>query len=426
MLLVRGHNEGSLFRRATGQYVAVVTMRDGRRVSRWAKDRDAAKVNLAELLRLRDAGAPTTARIRVGDYLERWVSDDHGWAPATARKHEIAVRVHIVPSLGGLRLRELQVRDIERFLAGRSRTRTVLHLRATLRRALADAERDGLVDRNVAGMARPPAVRDRERTILDAAQARSLLETTRTTRYGPLWTILVTTGLRISEALGLAWSDVDLGGNDETVGSGNRADPGVLVGRPVPRSRGALREDGRAGRDGLVDRVHRPARLGEPDHGFPVHVRPGGGAAITVRLALSREAGEWVRRPPKTAKGRRTIPLTALGVEALRAQREQQRADRGMASVDGLVFTTPTGHPHHATNLLPRLRADLAAAGLPKVGLHDLRHSAATLLYSMGVPLEVIADQLGHSTVRVTQDLYRHRVPELQRAAADRMQEALG
>ncbi len=363
MLLVRGHNEGSLFRRATGQYVAVVTMRDGRRVSRWAKDRDAAKANLAELLRLRDAGAPQTGRIRLGDYLERWVRDDHGWAPSTARKHASIVRVHLVPDLGGLRLADLGVNDVDRYLrrleADHLDPQTVRHVRGTLRRGLADALRDGLITRNAAALSRPSRLPHRERSILDATQARSLIETTRTTRYGPLWTILVTTGLRISEALGLAWSDV------------------------------------------------------APD-------------AITVRLALSREAGEWVRRPPKTAKGRRTIPLTALGVEALRAQREQQRADRGMASVDGLVFTTPTGHPHHATNLLPRLRADLAAAGLPKVGLHDLRHSAATLLYSMGVPLEVIADQLGHSTVRVTQDLYRHRVPELQRAAADRMQEALG
>ena len=94
--------------------------------------------------------------------------------------------------------------------------------------------------------------------------------------------------------------------------------------------------------------------------------------------------------------------------------------------MDGLVFTTDKGHPIHATNLLPALRRDLEAAGLPRVGIHDLRHSCATILFSLGVPLEVIADSLGHSTTRVTADLYRHRVPALQEVAAARMQEALG
>jgi len=210
----------------------------------------------------------------------------------------------------------------------------------------------------VAALSRPPKLPHRERSILDAAQARILLDSTRGTRYGPLWTILVTTGLRISEALGLAWGDVE--------------------------------------RD-----------------------------SITVRHALQRVDGEWQLRPPKTAKGRRTIPLTQLGVDALRTQREQQASDRGATGLEGLVFTTERGMPHHATNLLPRLRADLEAAGLPRVGLHDLRHSCATVLFGVGVPLPVIADMLGHSTIRVTADLYRHRVPELARDAAERMQEAL-
>ena len=253
---------------------------------------------------------------------------------------------------------------------------SVRHLRATLRRTLADALREGLVARNVGALSRVPALPHRERTILDAIQARSLIESTRTTRYGPLWTILVTTGLRISEALGLTWSAINMG---------------PAVSERVP---------------------------GE---------KPGG-PSLTVRHQLARENGEWVRRPPKTAKGRRTIPLTALGVEALRAQRALQDADLGgrPRPIDGLVFTSPAGRPLHETNTLKALYADLAAAGLPKVTQHDLRHSAATVLYGMGVDLETIADMLGHSSSRVTADLYRHRVADLQRSAADRMQEALG
>ncbi len=432
MSQMRGHGEGSLFRRKTGQWVALVTMRDGRRVSRWAKTRDEAKAELAELLRLRDAGAPITGKIRLGQYLERWVSDGTlRMAPATRRKHESVVRTHLVPTLGHVRLSELSPRDVEHGIRGLDvGPQTRRHVRASLRRALADAVRDGLVPRNAAALARPEDLPHRERTILDANQARILIESTRDTRYGPLWTILVTTGLRISEALGLRWSDVDFGGTNADVGAADLDHP-----------RGASR--------GL--RLRDVAAPKAP--------------SITVRHQLARENGEWVRRAPKTAKGRRTIPLTPLGVEALRAQRAMQREWRfgdgpgdarqvrrsdgvresGLLSggamagrpvseapaetptpIDGLVFTTSTGHPLHGTNVVKRLADDLAAAGLPHVTCHDLRHVAATVLYSMGVPLETIADILGHSSSRITADLYRHRVPEMQQKAADKMQEALG
>jgi len=150
------------------------------------------------------------------------------------------------------------------------------------------------------------------------------------------------------------------------------------------------------------------------------------GPSLTVRHQLAREDGEWVRRPPKTAKGRRTIPLTPLGVEALRARRETQREDRGIPSTDGLVFTSERGHPLHGENTVKRLYDALDAAGLPRVTQHDLRHSCATLLFSLGVPIEVIADILGHSSSRFTADLYGHRVAALSVDATNRMQEALG
>jgi integrase len=497
MTSMRSHGEGSCFQRRSGRgrgrWVAVVTLRDGRRASRTAKTRDEAREQLAELLRLRDARAPVTRNIRLSDYLERWVSDVQRLAPSTRRKHEAAIRVHLVPALGHIRLSELSVGDVESAIrradVGPQSRR---HLRATLRRALADAVRDGLVLRNVAGLARPEHLPASERTILDANQARILIESTKGTTYGPLWCLLVTTGLRISEALGLSWSDVDFGGNDgrtaSVVGEGDAGTVGS-GGQPGNRERdlGAGGDDG-AGRRGvrLESRGVVSQRLeGHPRRG----VHRGGGQlrsqpAITVRRQLARENGEWVHRPPKTAKGRRTIPLTALGVEALRAQRTQQREwmaayyggrdgdqrpgllDGGMGHgphavprsgvaghsrdevgaerhrrastggephvpsaaiqpIDGLVFTTSRGRPLHETNTLAALHKALAEAGLPKVSQHSLRHLAATIWYSQGLPIEAIADLLGHSTVRVTQDLYRHHVQEFSVLAAERMQEAL-
>lgn len=363
MTTVRGHHEGSIYQlRSRGVWVAAVSLPDGRRRRRQAASKAEALVELRALQRAVTAEAIDASRLRLGEYLQRWVNDDrHNWAPATRRKHRTIVAVHLSPAAGHIRLSDLSVDDVESLLATRPGLdgQTRRHIRATLRRALTDAQRGGLVGVNVAGLSRPPRLSARERNVLTAGQARQLLETTRGTRYGPLWALLVTTGLRISEALGLTWADVS-------------------------------------------------------------------SDAITVNRALQRIDGEWRRVPTKTTKSRRTIPLTTLARDALREQRAQQAADAGALLMDALVFTTERGQPIHATNLLPKLYADLAAAGLPRVTLHDLRHSTATILLEAGVPLPVVSRTLGHSTVRITMDLYVGRIPELQRDAADKMQEALG
>jgi integrase len=104
----------------------------------------------------------------------------------------------------------------------------------------------------------------------------------------------------------------------------------------------------------------------------------------------------------------------------------EERMAAGAPGKDGLVFTTPSGLPIHGSNLLPEFRAHLARLGLPKVSIHDLRHSAATVLLAQGVELSTISRILGHSTIRVTADIYAHAVPQLQVEAARKMQEAVG
>jgi integrase len=512
---VRSHGEGSIFVRRSGpergRWVSVVTLRNGRRASRVSRTRDDAKAQLAELLRLRDAGAPVTGRVRLGEFLERWVSDvRNDLGPATWRKHESIVRCHITPRLGSHQLSQLRTGDVSRCLAELERLdpQTVRHVRATLRRALADAVRDGLVDRNVAALAKPPKLRAKERPILDANQARLLIESTKGTRYGPLWAILVTTGLRISEALGLSWSDIEFGGND-----------GAAALRP-----------------------HAGRGSADPASSLRADVRPVSalGPSLTVRRQLARENGEWVHRPTKTAKGRRVVPLTQVGVEALRAQRQMQRedmakfyggddgrasgsdrgesttgqrdlhrlgtrprrlgpsdtladdrdgnvdlqgagvgddpgghaprapeADRDVARagepspsvrdgrgrgagdgrgdavpdgrpnrmgvptplvipLDGLVFTSERGNPLHGENTGKLLARDLAAAGLPRVTQHQLRHGCATYLIQSGYPIEKVAKILGHSTPRITAEIYMHLTDRDTADAADVMERVMG
>ena len=92
---------------------------------------------------------------------------------------------------------------------------------------------------------------------------------------------------------------------------------------------------------------------------------------------------------PKTARSRRTIPLPSAVVEAMRAHKQSQ-ADRREAAGEewhdsGLVFTTRTGGPIHPRNDYRSFQALLTRAGLRRVRLHDLRHTAASLLLEQGV-----------------------------------------
>ena len=392
MLGVRGHNEGSLYQRADGRWVAAISLGDGRRASRYAKSRAEARTRLAELQRLKDAQAIEGSRLTLGRYLERWLDEVRPrLAPATWRKHEQHVRLHVIPRLGHVRLSELSVshcRDLQRWLVDDLDAQSVRHVRATLRRALADALREGLVQRNVAALAEPPRLDRRERPILTADQVRTLIDGTRGDRLHALWVLLATTGLREAEALGLTWKDVDLG----------RADEAVPVVRLATRNQ---------------------------DEGLGAAGTP----SIQVRHTLHRIDGQWQLREPKTPKSRRTVFLPPVTVEALRIHRTKQAEEwlaAGRPGEMGLVFVRPDGRPYHGSKLTTLLYPVLDRLGLPRVHIHDLRHSAATILYGAGVPLEAIADMLGHSTVRVTQDLYRHRVEHVQREAADAMQRAIG
>lgn len=408
---VRGHNEGSLYERPDGRYTARVSLPDGRRISRLCPHRHQpgaqpcreARDLLRDLKRRRDEGSAPVGAMTLGAYLRRWIEATRGDVePATWRKREQHVRLHLDPRLGRIRLRDLSEDDVNAYLRGLTITRrdaegspvqvpadprTRAHHRATLRLALRGAER--FLHYNAAASSRPVEVKKPERPVLTAEQARTLIDGTRewqaaAIHEGPcstdgetpcklehrverdrlhaLWVLLATTGLREAEALALTWEDV-------------AAD------------------------------------------------------SVTVRRTLHRIDGEWQLRRTKTAKSERTVYLPPVTAEALADHRRAQLAEwlaAGRPGELGLVFLTPAGRPLHGANLAKALRAHTTRLGLPDVTPHGLRHSAATILYGAGVPLEAVADMLGHSTVRVTQDLYRHRVEQVQREAATKMQEALG
>ncbi len=91
------------------------------------------------------------------------------------------------------------------------------------------------------------------------------------------------------------------------------------------------------------------------------------------------------------------------------------------------MFCTPLGtHLNPTRDVLDLLKAFLKRAELPDIRFHDLRHSAATLLLSLGVHPKVVQEILGHSQISMTMDIYSHVLPSMHQDAMNTLNEAIG
>lgn len=314
-----------------------------------------------------DAGS-----ITVEEYLARWLADSvrDTVRQRTYERYESIVRVHLVPAIGGMKLKALtpaHVRGLyrERLDAGLA-PRSVLHIHRTLSKALKQAADDGLIPRNAAGPVKPPQPRKEEIRPLDREQVGALFEAAGEAgdRLEALYTLAVTAGLRRGELLGLKWEDVDL-------------DAGTLQ----------------------------------------------------VRRTLSEPKGGYIFEAPKSGKGR-SVRLTRRATSALREHRKRQLEERmrmaGLWADHGLVFPSSTGTPMSGGNLSRAFKAVLERAGLPNsTRFHDLRHTCATLLLRQGVNPKYVQDLLGHADISLTLNVYSHVLPDMGDAAAGAMDAAL-
>ena len=370
----RGRGEGSISQRRDGRWMARVDLGwyEGRRRYKavYGHTRREVADKLTKLLRDTQQGIPLgDDRQTLRQYLDHWLAAiTNSVRPKTLRSYTQLVRLHVIPGLGHIPLTKLQPEEVEAFLevkrqAGLS-PRTRQYLRTVLRIALNRAMRHGLLARNVAALAAPPRGTRPEVKSLSPEQARTFLVSIASHRLYALFAVAVSCGLRQGEILGLCWSDVDL-------------------------DQGALR----------------------------------------VRQALERLGKGWRFVEPKSVTSRRTITLPHTVVPILRAHRTQQCAQRLAAGArwteHGFVFTACHGQPLDGCRLNATTKRLMAAAGLPTLPFHSLRHSAATILLVQGVPPRVVMEVLGHSDVRLTLGTYSHVVAQLQAEAASQMDAAL-
>jgi integrase len=327
----------------------------------------------------------TPTRQTVGEHLLAWLPAIRASVrPATYESYERNVRLHLIPTVGHVWLDQLTPDRLSDAYAELGRTgrldgagglspRSIRYLNTILGKTLGDAIADGKLARNVA---QAPTVRRRlprhakpDTSTWSAAELAAFLDQLRGDPLHAPVLLAATTGMRRGEVLGLRWRDTDL-------------DAGRV----------AVRQTLAAVRD--VD-----ADPGDPGR----------------RLLLFGE--------PKTAKGRRTVPLPAQTVAALRAHRKTQAADRLKVGPDyrdqDLVFAEPDGSPVHPDKFRKRFETRIGRSGLPPIRFHDLRHSYATLALRAGVHPKVVSEILGHANIGITLDIYSHAIPAMQERAAE-------
>lgn len=313
----------------------------------------------------REAYVPNS-RTTLADYLRNeWLpAVQPNLRPSTWNGYRNEMELNVVPSLGHLPLQQLNAVHFNRLYAyllsdgrkdgkGGLSVRSVRYVHTIVRRALKDAVRWGLVERNVADLADPPRqtapVNEHIRT-WSAAQLKRFLDHVRAERLYSAWLAHATTGMRRGEVLGLRWVDLDLSAG----------------------------------------------RLG-------------------VRKTLIMVGSKMQVSDPKTKRSVRTIDLDRQTVSALQCYQEIQAEEQeewGVAWPDhGLVFTREDGSPVYPDGWTGTFERYVREAGLPKIRLHDLRHTHASLMLAAGVNPKIVSERLGHHSTAFTLDTYAHVIP---------------
>ncbi len=361
-----GHKEGSVYYvEARDRWVAEITTETGKRKKAYCKTRQEAHRKKNEMLRELERGMLATGPQRkLGEYIQDWLENTHKGKLRLSvylnyRKHV----KHIVAGLGDIWLQKLTPQQVQSFLTKKLdeglSPKYVREMLGVLRLALKNAVQWGYISRNVCELVTRPRVPKHDIAPLTLEQAQRFRQHLQGHRFEVLITMAVVTGMRRGELLSLRWSDIDFQRN-----------------------------------------------------------------VLQVLHTVDRFTGYgYVEGEPKSAAGVRSIRLPGFLVDMLKQHQLQQMARKRQAKAweeRDLVFPNLRGGYLHPNHLGEAFRALLEQAGLPPIRFHDLRHSAATILLSMGVNIKVIQEMLGHSDISITLRVYGHLLPSMQQEAIDK------
>jgi integrase len=310
------------------------------------------------------------ANLTVGKYLDTWMlAHEIVLQPSTAASYRAIIGRYLQPAIGHERVQSLSPTRLSVLFKdlyehggkdGKALSpRTVQYVASVLRRAMNDAVTDRVIEVNPVGGTKRPRVGKPKQSTWTGAQLLTYLGTlTSEDRWAPLWTLALASGMRRGELLALRWADVDL-------------DTGVIA---VERS--------------------------------------------VTQIGLQRTYST-----PKNHE-RRKLNIDPRTVAALRAWRKVQLGERlewGQAyqGAEDLIFTWEDGRPVRPDYVTTAFVNSQAGAGVPRLKLHEARHTHATVLLRDGVPVHIVAKRLGHKDASVTLKFYADVIPDDDTRAVD-------
>ncbi len=347
----------------------------GKRKQKWHggfNTRKEAEVARAKLMvDVHDGAYVEPTKLTVEDWvIERWIPSMKTQLKAsTFDSYQRNLNKHVIPILGKLPLTEITPHRLNNLYTallqnGNSRggglsAKTVRYIHTTLHKALSDARDEGLLRTNPAELAKPPRLHAslrKELNVWDSTTLRKFLDFTTDERLGSAWHVLAMTGMRRGELLGLRWSDIDF------------------------------------------DRKR-----------------------IIIRHTLVSVAYEIIESTPKNHQTR-IIDIDESTVQILKSHSDLQNCDKKTWESNytdlNLVFSREDGTPIHPDSLTQSFERAIKRVALPRIRLHDLRHTHATLAMQAGVPIKVISERLGHESPSFTMKQYAHVLPTMQAEAA--------
>ncbi|MEQ4714850.1 site-specific integrase [Nonomuraea sp. B19D2] len=404
----RANNEGSIFPYKNGWagYVWVTTP-EGKKTRKWAygKTREETHEKWLKLHEQARVGPVATKHETVAAFLKRWLNEvvEPNREPTTYVAYEPLVRLYIVPGIGKKRLDKLTVRDVQTWLntlptlctccdqrkdhkRPENKRRccsigqccksyparyTIIGIRRTLRAALNHAIKEELISKNVAALTTLPSAsktkKRRQQAVWSVDEARRFLEHLRAVD-DPLYAayvLILVLGLRRGEALGLTWTCVDLDAEE-----------------------------------------------------------------LTIANQLTRVRRELLHRnTTKTDDSTASLPLLGLCITALQHRQHKQEKARKEAGNDwnasDLVFTTKHGTPIEPRNFNRAFEAHCRKAGVPRIRVHDTRHTCASLLAALDVHPRTAMRILRHSQISVTMNVYTQIPNPETRKALDKLNQSL-
>ncbi|MCW2853554.1 MAG: integrase family protein [Nocardioides sp.] len=307
------------------------------------------------------------SRRSVAVFLNEWhAAVQPGLRPSTWTNYRDYLDAYVIPIIGDTVLQDLTPVRLNLLYGhlleegrvkrpGGLAPKTVQNVHRMLHRALRDAVKWDLIPRNYAEDAEPPRAHRTRPTIWTPLSSRKFVKSVRHDRFYALWLLVVTTGLRRGELAGLVKGDVDL-----ELGRISPSQPRVVV-------------DGRA-----------------------------------------------IQSHAKTRSGERSLALDPDTLDALNDYLIAWEEERALLGQDtGLLFVWPDGRPLHPDTITALFHKHCVAAGLPRIRLHDVRHSYATAALKAGISPKIISERLGHSTAAFTLQTYTHVIPGMDEAAAN-------